>query len=138
LPPGDALAHPAIEGSFGPAGKHILLLSRLVNDDGEFKGTVYLNGDKPSALPEIGLIPNQFAIEVKAVFFEKPPGAANLDLLILYGYHRNGSESDDGHACLIYRWRGHNFVRVEELEKKVANLDTAAAVRRRLRQVEHK
>jgi len=135
LPDGTELAHPPVAGSFGPAGKHIVLLYRPMNDSGEFKGSVYIGGERASELPEIGLIPNQFAIEVQSVFFEKPPAGASADLFILYAYHRNGSESDDGYACLIYRWRDNRFVRVNDLEKKVTNLPTAAAVRRRLRQI---
>ncbi|HEY3740270.1 MAG TPA: hypothetical protein VGL53_10520 [Bryobacteraceae bacterium] len=136
LPNGMELAHPPLEGSFGPPGRHIVLLYRPELEDGEFKGTVYLDGDRPRDLPPMGLIPNQFAIDVKAVFFEKAEAhAAGPALIILYGYHRNGSESDDSSACLIYQWRDNQFVRLPELEKKVASLTTASAVRKRLRQI---
>jgi hypothetical protein len=139
LPSGMELAHPPVAGSFGPPGQHIVVLYRPEGDEaGEFQGTVYLGGkgELPSKLPPLGLIPNQFAIEVKAVFFEKVPGigSAQPALIILYSYHRNGSETDDSHACAVYQWRDHQFVRLPDTEKKIATLSTAAAVRRRLRQ----
>jgi hypothetical protein len=134
LPEGMEFAHPPVTGFFGPPGKHVVLLYRPRRDEGEFKGVVYLDrSDKGFDLPPMGLIPNQFAIEVKAVFFEKPAAAAAADLFILYAYHRNGSDADDGTACLVYRWQDRQFVRVPELEKKVTSLATADAVRRRLR-----
>ena len=127
LPPGAGLAHPPVSGAFGPAGKHIVLLYRDDPDDsGEFRGTVYLDGRRPQQLPPLGLIANQFAVDVKAVFF------ASKDLLVLYGYHRNGSEADDSHACAVYRWNGSGFIRVSDVEHKIAGLATASAVRQRL------
>lgn len=136
VPKGMELAHPPLEGSFGPAGRHIVLLYRPALEDGEFKGTVYLDGDRPRELPPMGLIPDQFAIDVKAVFFDKAQaGGAPPALIILYGYHRNGSESDDSSACLIYQWRDNQFIRLPDVEKKVASLTTASAVRKRLRQI---
>ena len=130
------LAHPAVVGSFGPPGRHTLLLYRPQFEDGEFKGTVYLGGggEHFSELPALGLIPGHFATEVEAVFFDKAgPGGTGLDLFVLYSYHRNGSESDDGHACAVYRWRGDRFVSLPDVEKRIAGLATAAAVRKRLR-----
>jgi hypothetical protein len=135
LPEGMDLAHPAVSGAFGPVGKHVVLLYRPHLSDGEFKGVVYVAGrEKGIDLPAVGLIPNQFTIEVKAVFFEKLPGDSTPDLLILYGYHRNGSEADDSNACLVYQWRGNQFVRVPDVENKIVSLATADAVRKRLRQ----
>jgi hypothetical protein len=128
------LAHPPVGGSFGPAGRHIVLLYRPQGDDGEFKGVVYLAGEQPSDLPPLDLIPNHFTVEVEAVFFERAEIAAEPSLIILYSYHRNGSDSADGHACAIYSWRGNQFVRLMEVEKKVASLSTASAVRQRLRE----
>ena len=108
------------------------MLYRPASDDGEFKGIVYVEGKRPYMLPGLGLIPNQFAIEVQAVFFEKAAGGSEQELLILYSYHRNGSESDDGHACAVYQWSNNQFVRLPGEEKKVLNLATAAEVRRRI------
>ena len=136
LPKGMELAHPPVAGSFGPSGRHIVLLYRPEADDtGEFKGTVYLGGERPHDLPPLALIPNQFAIEVKAIFFEQTAGSVEPALFILYGYHRNGSEADDGHACAVYQWRDNHFVRSRDTENKVARLATASAVRLRLRQL---
>ena len=128
VPAGMELAHPAVPGTFGPAGRHIVVLYRPESDDSaEFKGIVFLNGERPQPLPPLGLVPNQFAIEVKAVFFD------STQLFILYGYHRNGSQADDSHACAVYRWRDTEFVHVPDVERKIVGLSTAAAVRQRLR-----
>jgi hypothetical protein len=128
VPTGSELAHKPVAGTFGPPGRHIVLLHRPESDDaGEFRGTVFLNGERPQTLPPLDLIPNQFAIEVKAVFFD------SAQLFILYGYHRNGSQADDSHACAVYRWRDTEFVRVPDVERKIVGLSTAAAVRQRLR-----
>jgi hypothetical protein len=128
LPAGSELAHPPVAGSFGPPGRHIVLLHRPESDDdGRFRGTVFLNGERPQALPSLDLIPNQFATEVKAVFFD------DSQLFILYAYHRNGSQADESHACAVYRWRGTEFVSAPDVERKIAGLSTAAAVRQRLR-----
>jgi hypothetical protein len=110
------------------------MLYRPNGDDGEFKGVVYVEGKRAHELPALGLIPNQFAVEVKSVFFENAAGGSRPELFILYSYHRNGSQSDDGHACAIYQWRDNQFVRLPAEEKKVVNLATASAVRQRLRQ----
>ncbi len=128
LPAGTELAHPVVAGAFGPAGRHIVLLYRPESDDSsEFQGMVFLNGERPQPLPALGLVPNQFAVEVKAVFFD------GAQLFVLYGYHRNGSQADDSHACAVYRWRDTEFLRVPDVERKIVGLSTAAAVRERLR-----
>ena len=68
----------------GPPGRHIVLLYRpqAGDDSGEFKGTVLLGRERPQQLPPLALIPNQFAIEVKAVFFEQAVGGIEPELLI--------------------------------------------------------
>jgi hypothetical protein len=133
LPAGMELAHPAFAGTFGPVGRHIVVLYRPAGEDGEFKGTVYLGSERPHELPPMGLIPNQFTIDVKAVFFENAAGGPEPELFVLYAYHRNGSEADDSHACQVYQWRNDHFERVPAVEAKVAGLATASAVRQRLR-----
>jgi len=40
------LAHPVVAGSFGPAGRHIVMLYRPDGEDIEFQGTVYLEGKR--------------------------------------------------------------------------------------------
>ncbi len=136
LPKGAELAHPVVAGSFGPPGRHIVMLFRSgenVDDSGEFQGIVYLDSQRPQTLPPMGLIRGQFATEVKAVFFENASGGPEPELFILYAYHRNGSTADDSHACLVYKWQDGHFVRVGEVERKVAGLATASAVRQRVR-----
>src|SRR4051812_38967220 len=83
LPAGMELAHPAVSGSFGPAGRHTVMLYRPTGDDGEFKGVVYVEGKRAYELPALGLIPNQFAVEVKSVFFENAAGGSRPELFIL-------------------------------------------------------
>ena len=136
IPPGMKFAHPAVEGQFGSPGRHVVLLYRPADDTGEYRGTVLMAapaGYKRYELPSLELIPNQFDIEVKSVFFESVTSGPERELFVLYAYHRTGGTSDDGHACAVYQWRDDQFVRLEEVEKRIAGLATAAAIRMRLR-----
>jgi hypothetical protein len=133
LPAGMELAHPPVAGTFGPVGRHIVLLYRPAGETGEFKGTVYLDSQRPYELPPAALIPNQPPIEVKAVFFDNAAGGPDPELLVLFAYRRNSSETHENHGCHVYLWRGDHFERVPDVEKKVAGLSTASAVRERLR-----
>jgi hypothetical protein len=134
LPKGTELAHLPLEGRFGPGAGNVVLLFRRTDDvNSNYSGWV-LVPVAPSkysryVLPEMREIPGHFQIEVQAVFYANADSDPALELFVLYSYHRNGSQDDDSSAVAVYDWTGKGFVSLEAVEKKLAGLKTAAAVR---------
>jgi hypothetical protein len=137
LPKATELAHLPLEGRFGPGAGNIVLLFRRTDDvNSNYTGWVLVPAAASKytrhVLPEMREIPGHFQIEVQAVFYANADSDPASELFVLYSYHRNGSQDDDSSAVAVYDWTGKEFVSLEALEKKLAGLKTAAAVRRAL------
>jgi hypothetical protein len=139
LPKGTEVAHSVLEGRFGPGPGNIVLLFRRTDDvNTNYTGWVLVpSGAGPGkyvkhVLPKMREIPGHFYIEVQAVFYANADADPAPELLVLYFYHRNGSQDDDSSATYVYRWTGSGFASLEAVERQLVGLKSAAAVRARL------
>lgn len=142
LPAGMEFAHPPVELSIGAGGpKSIVMLFRRANDvNTNYTGWVltpeYANSYAIHVLPPMREIPSQFDIDVKAVFDARIDSQMSWDLVILYEYHRNGSETDSGFASYLYHCSGREeFVALNNISSQLAGLKTAIEVREKLRRM---
>lgn len=138
LPAGRQLAHPVVTGDFGPGKGNVVVLHQAASgSDRNFGGVVLTGGPavyRSCTLPPLNLLPGQFEIEILAVFFANANRDPAAELFVLYSYHRNGSQEDDGFAVAAYEWKGGTFAALP-LAAKLAGLSTAAAVKARLKQL---
>lgn len=139
LTPNTELAHPAVEVSL-PAEHSIVVLRRPKDDvNTNFEGFVLVPHQGQSclyekfALPKMIEPPGRFDIRIEAVFAATTGAQNRRDLVVLYAYHRNGAEGDDGYASYVYAWNRSGFESQPSLSDQVAGLKTAAAVRAKLR-----
>lgn len=135
IPQDHELAHAPVELQFGPAGKHIVIL-HAPKDETKFSGIVLVAGTKGLRrydIPGPQGIPGQFEYHVEAVLAENADRDPGRELIVLYSYHRNGSTSDDGNACLVYRWDGNSFQPLKPAAARLAGAKTAGQIRARLR-----
>jgi hypothetical protein len=140
LPENTELAHPAVELSL-PASEHSIVVLRRPADgvSTNFEGFVLVPHPGKScsyekfALPKMIEPPGRFEIRVEAVFAAAAGAPNRRDLVVLYAYHRNGAEGDDGYASYIYAWNGSGFESQPRLADQVVGLKTASAVRAKLR-----
>ena len=138
LPANSELAHTVIEGAFGPGAGNIVVLYRARDSvNTNYSGWV-LAPAGPSKyrkyeLPAMTEIPGQFEITVTAVMFANADKDPARELLVLYAYHRNGSQSDDSNAVYAYHWTGHGFEALTGIDRSLAGLKNAASVRRKLK-----
>jgi hypothetical protein len=135
------LAHPAVEVSLSLSDHSAVVLTRLRDDvNTNYRGWVLVPGNTPHSqyrsyeLPKMVEPPGSFDIEVRSVFGAAVGQQKQRDLVVLYRYHKNGSEKDSGFACYVYAWNGKEFVSAPKLADRVIGLKTAAAVRSKLRQ----
>lgn len=135
------LAHPAVEVSLTPSEHSVVVLIRPRDDvNTNFHGWVAVPGNTPSCqyhsyeLPKMVEPPGLFDIEVRSVFGATVQSEKKRDLVVLFRYHKNGSEQDSGFACYVYGWNGQGFVSEPKLADSVVGLTTAAAVRSKLRE----
>jgi hypothetical protein len=138
LPKGTELAHPPVTGTFGPGPGNIVVLFRTANDTNtNYTGWVLVPAGAGKfhhyVLPAMPEIAGQFEITVEAIVFANADNDSRRELLVLYSYHRNGSEQDDSHAVHAYKWDGRAFVAMEKLDEQLAGLKDAASVRRKLK-----
>ena len=133
------LAHPAVELSLPSSRQSVVVLSRLRNDvNTNYQGWVLIRTEGPVcsyrkfALPAMIEPPGLFDIEVEAVFVAAVGPERQRELVVLYRYHRNGAEQDNGYGSYIYRWDGAGFVSQPILADQVAGMRTAAAIRTKL------
>ena len=138
LPAGRELAHPVVAGDFGPGKGNLVVLHQAASgSDRNFAGVVLSGGPaeyRAWTLPPLRLIPGQFEIEILAVFFANANRNPDPELFVLYSYHRNGSQDDDGFAVAAYEWKGNGFAELP-LAAKLTGLKTAAAVKQKLKQL---
>ncbi len=140
LPKGTELAHQPLEGRFGPGAGNVVLLFRQTGAvDSNYTGWVLVPANAASRatytkfpLPKMREIPAHFEISVEAVFFANADSDAAPELIVLYSYHRNGSQDDDSTGCYVYHWTGKEFVSMEALERELAGFKSAAAIRAKL------
>lgn len=137
-PSGMRLAHPPVEGEFGPGSRNIVLLFQPAESaDSNFRVSVLIpetDGRYRSLeAPPLDLIAGHFDVTVNAVMFAATQPGPQRDLLVLYAYHRTGSEQDDGNAVAAYSWNGKAFLRDEAAERRLLGAKTAADVRKRLK-----
>ena len=136
MPPGTELAHPPVSVSLPSSYCSLVVLFRPADDvNTNFQGFVVVIGASSStehkyALPPMDEIPGRFDIQVLSVF--RALAATKPVLVVLYQYHRNGSETDSGFASYVYGWSGQEYTKLHDLASKVVGLETAAAVRKKL------
>lgn len=135
------LAHPAVEVSLSPSEHSVVVLVRPSDDvNTNFRAWVLVPGNIASCryrsyeLPKMVEPPGQFDIEVRSVFGVTVGREKRRDLVVLYRYHKNGSEQDSGFGCYVYAWNGQEFVSEPKLAERVVGLKTAAEVRSKLRE----
>jgi hypothetical protein len=136
------LAHPAIELPL-PSSEHSIVVLRRPKDDVDtnYQGWVLVPVEsqvcsyRTYELPKMIEPPGLFEIHVEAVFGATVGAKIQRDLVILFRYHRNGAEHDNGYASYIYRWTGSGFESQPKLAGEVVGLKTATAVRSKLRSV---
>jgi hypothetical protein len=135
IPPGHELVHDPVRLQFGPPGIHIVVL-HAPKDETNFSGIVLMEGDqglKKYVIPGPDGIPGHFEYQVEAVLAENTNRDPERELIVLYSYHRNGSTSDDGNACLVYHWDGKEFQVLKSVSAKLAGAKNAGQIRARLR-----
>ena len=142
LPQDRELAHTVVEGTFGPGPGNIVILFRARNDvNTNYTGWVLVPAGssryRKYELPAMPEIPSRFEITVNAVMFANADKDAAREMLVLYSYHRNGSEDDDSNAVHAYDWTGRGFTGMAGIDRNLAGLKTAAAVRRKLKSMGH-
>lgn len=133
------LAHPAVEVSL-PSSPHSVVVLAQPKDDvnTNYQGWVAVPvhtgscGYRIYELPPMMEPPAAFDIKVMSVFGATSE-AGKRYLVVLYRYHKNGSEQDSGYASYVYKWQENKFESQQKLSDQVAGLSSAAAVRNRLR-----
>ena len=138
LPQATELAHTVVEGTFGPGAGNIVILFRARdNVNTNYTGWVLVPAGssryRKYELPAMPEIPSRFEITVSAVMFANADKDPARELLVLYAYHRNGSEDDDSNGVHAYDWTGRGFTAMTGMDRNLAGLKTAAAVRRKLK-----
>jgi hypothetical protein len=131
IPRDHELAHAPVQLQFGPPGKHIIILHEPKGET-NFSGIV-LAGGKQYELVGPQEIPGHFEYQVESVLAANAGRGPERELVVLYSYHRNGSTSDDGTACLVYHWDGKEFQVLKAVSAKLAGAKNAGEVRARLR-----
>jgi hypothetical protein len=134
------LAHPAVDLSLPSSPRSVVLLVRPANDvNTNFEGWVAVPTGTASCayrtygLPPMTERPGRFEIEALAVFAAAAGPQRKRNLVVLYRYHRNGSEQDSGYASKVYEWTGNGFEFQAKLADLVVGLKTASAIRSKLR-----
>jgi hypothetical protein len=132
-------AHPVVELSLPSSEHSSVVLTRQANDvNTNFRGWVVAPTQNQSCayrsyeLPEMIEPPGLFDIDVIAVFGALSGPQKQRYLVVLYRYHKNGSESDSGYASYVYGWNGSGFESQPKLADRVVGLKTAATIRSRL------
>lgn len=141
IPAGRELAHPVVEGAAGPTPASIVAIHQATRDvtDRNFQGLVLAGGPKSYRalpLPALDLAPGQFEIEVLSVFLANANRDARQEIFVLYTYHRNGSQEDDGFATAVYEWNGKAFAN-SAVAAQLTGLKTQASIRARLKKLGH-
>jgi hypothetical protein len=125
-------AHPSVTGAIGPFARALVELRYA--DPGNangFTGTV----TEPSAthpLPDPDEPTDFFDVKVRAVMFTNADRKPGNELLVLYSLQKTGPAEALHYAVTVYKWTGHDFVRLRKIEVKLEGSRTAADVRRRL------
>lgn len=137
------LAHPAVEVSL-PSSPHSVVVLAQPKDDvnTNYQGWVAVPvhtascGYRVYELPPMTEPPAAFDIKVMSVFGATSQ-ATKRYLVVLYRYHKNGSEQDSGYASYVYQWQENKFESQQKLSDQVAGLSSASAVRNRLRKAQN-
>lgn len=139
LPARAELAHPPVQVALPPSPKSLVVLYRAADGvDSNYHGWVLVPAEGQCAytryaLPEMDEAPTLFEIEVKSVFGANVGTKKPRALVVLYKYHRSGSEENSGYASYVYRWSGNGFESLTKTAEKLVGLKTAQQVRNKLR-----
>lgn len=140
LPPGKEFAHAPLEGAFGPSDHNIVLLFRpAAGENRNYTGWVFIKDRNTPGLyakyvlPPMQEVPGLFDIAVRSVLYARATPGQDSDLIVMFEYHRNGSSSDSGYASNVYHWDGGRFKVLEDVNRKLSGLRTAAQVRQKLK-----
>ncbi|HZS07616.1 MAG TPA: hypothetical protein VFD58_22465 [Blastocatellia bacterium] len=135
IPPGTKLAHPVVQGSFGPSAKSLVVLFGK-EEDRPYTGWILIpqgEGYRKVELPRIELMWSH--TEVKAVFFANADRDADNELLVLCDHYTGigPTGARPFYYTWVYDWNGREVVWLEKISEKIGTLATAGKVRRRLR-----
>jgi hypothetical protein len=133
LAPGEELAHPVQRGALGPGGDTALV---LVRRDHALAGFVLAPGagGAPARI-DLPALDEGMLERVREVFFVDADGRAGVEAVItslqMTGVGPEGAVPRPFHA--VVAWDGTRFVRLAEIEARIAGLDTRAEIEAALR-----
>jgi hypothetical protein len=133
LRPGEELAHPVQRGSLGPGEDTALV---LVRRDHALAGFVVAPGagGAPARI-DLPALDQGMLEEIREVFFVDADGRAGVEAVItslqMTGVGPEGAVPQPFHA--VVAWDGARFVRLDEIEARIAGLATRAEIEAALR-----
>lgn len=136
LSAGETLAHPPLQGEFGPGRGNIIIL--VTTELGELSGRVLVPTRDPHHYNRYELPQppeSEFRTTVEAVLFENIDADPARELLVLCslmtGIGRDGAKP--WYETFVFDWDGGRFQPREAIRRRLHGLRTAAQVRQRLR-----
>lgn len=138
LGPGDSLAHPMFRGNLGPSPDTILVFAHnSARGPIELSGFALVpdgEGYRKLALPDLG--DRQYNDSLAALLFDNLDADPEREIIVMGVYiHGIGPESGQPYQRNIaLDWNGDAFVEMKELSQKIATLESAAKIRKALRE----
>ncbi len=136
LPPRATAAFAPVAGRIGPYADGVVVLFRSAADaDSNFTGWVLVPTHRSRTYRKLILPPMQeiggvFRITVEDVFFVDADRDGNPELAVLYSYDRGGGAP--GRAVYLYKATKRGFITLDDLERRLIDLDSAEKVRAKL------
>ena len=133
LAPDETVLPPVFVGSLGPRQRTILAFTDSVETYGGFTLMDSSGTWVQHRLP--WLAEDDVGASLDAVLFDTSPGDSvpRIICIVTYIYSRGSHSGEEYHKNAVLRWDGSQFVHLPDVERRIEQLTTAAAVRRVLR-----